>query len=308
MLNKNAYKKGAIDILYFAYGSNLDEDRIKKRCPSAQKISEGELKGYKLGFQNNNRGKIVANIIESPGDSVKGIIYRIPEEEDWRTLDHCEGHPHVYKRQIVNIIDKLNGREIECITYIMGQSYGDEEKRKYGIPEIGYLRHILKGYEAMDTADIREVWDIFAGEEYGDYISKIMDYISNNNKKEYILFVYGSLKRGFGNHRLMTDAVYLGPGVIEGYDMYSLRYFPAIVEGNDEVYGELYKVSEKELAAIDELEGYSSKDDTGMYIRRTTRVQTVIGMIAADFYLWADGSGSLADRYEYIPEGYWEEQ
>ena len=126
--------------------------------------------------------------------------------------------------------------------------------------------------------------------------------------KEYILFVYGSLKRGFGNHRLMTDAVYLGPGVIEGYDMYSLRYFPAIVEGNDEVYGELYKVSEKELAAIDELEGYSSKDDTGMYIRRTTRVQTVIGMIAADFYLWADGSGSLADRYEYIPEGYWEEQ
>ena len=184
MLNKNAYKKGAIDILYFAYGSNLDEDRIKKRCPSAQKISEGELKGYKLGFQNNNRSKIVANIIESPGDSVKGIIYRIPEEEDWRTLDHCEGHPHVYKRQIVNIIDKLNGREIECITYIMGQSYGDGEKRKYGIPEIGYLRHILKGYEAMDTADIREVWDIFAGEEYGDYISKIMDYISNNNKKE----------------------------------------------------------------------------------------------------------------------------
>ena len=89
----------------------------------------------------------------------------------------------------------------------MGQSYGDGEKRKYGIPEIGYLRHILKGYEAMDTADIREVWDIFAGEEYGDYISKIMDYISNNNKKEYILFVYGSLKRGFGNHRLMTDAI-----------------------------------------------------------------------------------------------------
>ena len=96
MLNKNAYKKGAIDILYFAYGSNLDED--KKTLSISSKISEGELKGYKLGFQNNNRGKIVANIIESPGDSVKGIIYRIPEEEDWRTLDHCEGHPHVYKR------------------------------------------------------------------------------------------------------------------------------------------------------------------------------------------------------------------
>ena len=86
------------------------------------------MKGYKLGFQNNNRGKIVANIIESPGDSVKGMIYRIQEPEDWETLDRCEGHPYVYKRQNVEIIDKQNGRKIECITYIMDQSYGDGEK------------------------------------------------------------------------------------------------------------------------------------------------------------------------------------
>ena len=46
----------------------------------------------------------------------------------------------------------------------------------------------------MDIADVREVWDIFAGKDYEDYISKILDYISNNNEKEYILFVYGSLK------------------------------------------------------------------------------------------------------------------
>ncbi len=266
------------------------------------------MKGYKLGFQNNNRGKIVANIIESPGDSVKGMIYRIQEPEDWETLDRCEGHPYVYKRQNVEIIDKQIGRVMECITYIMDQSYGDGEKRGYGIPEAGYLRHILTGYKAMETADIREVWDIFAGEEYKESISKILNAISNNNGKEYILFVYGSLKKGFGNHRLMTEAVYLGPGVIEGYDMYSLRYFPAIVEGKGEVYGELYKVSEKELADIDALEGYSPRDDTGMYIRRATRVQTVIGMISAELYLWADESGSLRGRREYISEGYWEGQ
>ena len=67
-------------------------------------------------------------------------------------------------------------------------------------------------------------------------------------------------------------------------------------------------MSEKELAAIDELEGYSPKDDIGMYVRRTTRVQTVIGMISAELYLWADDSESLAGRREYIPEGYWEGQ
>jgi hypothetical protein len=132
------------------------------------------LKGYKLCFQNNNRGKIVANIIESPGDSVKGIVYRISDPEDCEKLDDCEGYPYVYKKRNVIITDKQNGKETECLTYIMDQLYGNgEKKRYYGIPEIGYLRHILAGYKAMDTADVREVWDIFEGVEYRELISKI---------------------------------------------------------------------------------------------------------------------------------------
>jgi|LSQX01.1.fsa_nt_gb gamma-glutamylcyclotransferase (GGCT)/AIG2-like uncharacterized protein YtfP len=134
------------------------------------------------------------------------------------------------------------------------------------------------------------------------------DDISNNSEKEAILFIYGSLKRDFTNYRFMTDAVYLGPGVIKGYDMYSLRYYPVIVEGKGEVYGELYKVSREKLEAIDALEGYCPETDKGMYIRRTVEVQTVTGSIDAEVYLWADGRDSLNGDHEHIPEGYWEEK
>lgn len=318
-------------MFYFAYGSNLNVERLKGRCPSTQKIAEGVLKGYKLGFQNNNSGRIVANIIESPEDSVKGILYHIADAER-KILDSCEGHPIVYKRTKVNI-DIEGANTVECETYIMEQTYRkehfvpfdinkdrykgifkkkatyipvyEEVEREYGIPNFNYLYHILKGYKEMTNAEVEEVWDIFKSEEYKEFTSKLKENVSNINKDR-IIFVYGSLKKGFYNHNAyLADAEYIGTGVIDGYDMYSLGKFPAIVEGNGMVCGELYKVTEEELSAVDMLEGYNPLTDTGLYIRRTVEVQTIAGKVLAEVYIWGRGAENLINNSSPVPDGNW---
>lgn len=76
---------------------------------------------------------------------------------------------------------------------------------------------------------------------------------------KHTLFVYGTLKRGFHNHRCLGDnATYLGEAVLPGYRMYSLGGFPAIAEGEGEVQGELYEIDDAGFKSCDRLEGYPS--------------------------------------------------
>lgn len=71
-----------------------------------------------------------------------------------------------------------------------------------------------------------------------------------------LLAVYGTLKKGHPNHRVIEDAEYLGQEAIEGWAMYSLGYFPCIVpmKLSGQVVVEVYKVPD--LARADRLEGY----------------------------------------------------
>lgn len=82
--------------------------------------------------------------------------------------------------------------------------------------------------------------------------------------------VYGTLKQGFGNHRLLANSKYLGVHTIpDGYTMYSLGGFPAIVEGGDRpVVAEVYEVDRETLIRLDGLEGHPN-----WYCRKTIPTQ-----------------------------------
>ncbi len=76
-----------------------------------------------------------------------------------------------------------------------------------------------------------------------------------------LVFLYGTLKRGFPNHRLMPQARFVGhfqsrveyPLVIAGR-WYSPILLPEPGAGHA-VRGELYEVDDLGLAALDEMEG-----------------------------------------------------
>lgn len=72
------------------------------------------------------------------------------------------------------------------------------------------------------------------------------------------VFVYGSLKQGFGNHRLLEGSKYLGEAVTKPeFTMYDLGAFPAITRGgSSEIHGEVYEVDDNVFQRLDALEGY----------------------------------------------------
>lgn len=75
------------------------------------------------------------------------------------------------------------------------------------------------------------------------------------------VFVYGTLKQGHGNHRLLRGATLLGRSYVEGpWRLHDLGAFPAVVqaEATARVFGEVYLVDSDILGRLDILEGYPS--------------------------------------------------
>lgn len=82
------------------------------------------------------------------------------------------------------------------------------------------------------------------------------------------LFVYGTLKKGYGNHYHIEGAELIDDGHIIGYDMLSFGAFPGAIEGEGKVYGQVYKIDDEMLQSCDYLEGYrADKPEHSMYIR-----------------------------------------
>ena len=71
-----------------------------------------------------------------------------------------------------------------------------------------------------------------------------------------LLFVYGTLKKGFRNQTYLHGAIFMGEHrTHECYSMYDFNTYPAVSErGGDAISGEVYRINPNHLAAIDALE------------------------------------------------------
>ena len=70
------------------------------------------------------------------------------------------------------------------------------------------------------------------------------------------IFVYGTLKKGFGNNRILDNETFVGRDTITGWNMIDLGPFPAIVAGTKHIIGEVWEVNS--LQELDLLEGFPS--------------------------------------------------
>lgn len=102
--------------LYFAYGSNMDQDQMRERCPGAQLLGRASLAHYRLAFTilSPKRQCGCADIVPSAGDTVYGLLYRLTDI-DMSRMDDFEGHPVHYRR--VRIRVQVEGREVEAYSY-----------------------------------------------------------------------------------------------------------------------------------------------------------------------------------------------
>jgi gamma-glutamylaminecyclotransferase len=77
----------------------------------------------------------------------------------------------------------------------------------------------------------------------------------------YRVFVYGTLKRGFDNHRILTKSKFISTAkTLHSYPMIC-KYpsFPYLIDVEGEGFridGEVYKATYRTMLRLDELEGY----------------------------------------------------
>jgi gamma-glutamylcyclotransferase (GGCT)/AIG2-like uncharacterized protein YtfP len=85
------------------------------------------------------------------------------------------------------------------------------------------------------------------------------------------LGVYGTLRKGMNNHRLLRDSKHVDTVRVPGWMMITLgSYIPTIVytgTAHDSVVLEVYEVDEDTLHDIDQLEGYAGPNGNNWYTR-----------------------------------------
>lgn len=76
--------------LYVAYGSNLNKEQMKDRCPGAEFVGTGSIENYELQFKGSLHGAH-ATIAPKEGSSVPVGMWTIKKRDESR-LDMYEGY------------------------------------------------------------------------------------------------------------------------------------------------------------------------------------------------------------------------
>lgn len=144
-MKSNKSNELAPEILYIAYGSNLNLSQMEQRCPTARVIGASEIKDYELVFRGS-RYSAVATIEPCEDSNVPVLLWRI-QAEDEKSLDRYEGYPNFYEKENMEIV--LNSSTVSAMVYAMTPGH------ELGIPSKRYKKSIEDGYiEAGFDTDI----------------------------------------------------------------------------------------------------------------------------------------------------------
>lgn len=111
---------------YFAYGSNMNLDHMRRLCGwHARLLGSARLPDFEIGL--DTRG--YANIRPKTGEQVWGVLFEI-DQDGLTMLDKFEGYPEVFNRQEVVVLDE-NNIEYKCQVYIESETeFGGTEARE----------------------------------------------------------------------------------------------------------------------------------------------------------------------------------
>jgi hypothetical protein len=134
--------------IYLAYGSNLNLEQMKLRCPEAKVLGGAVLEDYALVFRGGD-DRAVADITPRQGGQVPALLWEITPSDE-AALDLYEGWPRLYVKKTLTVI--FGGKPIEAMAYVMS------EGQSLGYPGRDYLWVIMRGYQTagFDTETLME--------------------------------------------------------------------------------------------------------------------------------------------------------
>lgn len=133
-------------MLYFAYGSNIDWNQMRKRCPSSRFVGVAVLHDHKLAFtrKSTTRDCGVADAVPEDGRDVWGVVYEITDL-DVGKLDSSEGYwpgrvkNSYWRRECVVCVEEDEGRPLTVWAYFA------EPQQNPPLPNAEYKELILSG-------------------------------------------------------------------------------------------------------------------------------------------------------------------
>lgn len=133
-------------MLYVAYGSNMNLEQMKYRCPHSTVKGKGKLKGWKLVFN------VHADVIKGKkNDEVPVLLWDI-DDLDWKRLDRYEGCPFYYIRKNIKVKTD-SGETVNAIIYVM-----TNERKGICPPSREYFDTCKTGY-MENKIDTRYLYD-----------------------------------------------------------------------------------------------------------------------------------------------------
>ncbi len=130
-----------MELIYFAYGSNMSPSRLQARVPQIEPLGRVCLIDWRLCFDKPSRdGSAKANIRRQVGKVVWGVLWQI-EEPDWATLDRFEPG---YERVACHVAPEPSLPTRPACTYVYPGPICHEA------PYAWYLDHLLEGARAHD--------------------------------------------------------------------------------------------------------------------------------------------------------------
>ena len=132
--------------LYAAYGSNLDAEQMRERCPHSPSRGPGWLVGWRLTFGGEDMGweGALATVVEDPGDHVFVMVYDVPGQDE-QALDSWEGADTGLYRKIRVRVQTLDGDQL-CWLYVLDGYEG-------GLPSARYLGVMADAAERAGAPD-----------------------------------------------------------------------------------------------------------------------------------------------------------
>lgn len=131
---------------YFAYGSNMNPDRVVKRQMAFHSAASGSLSHYRLAFNKRSvkyPGAASANVVPHDGAITEGVVYRLTVPAQIEMMDPYEGYPRRYDRLALPIRTEVE--EVLAWVYIANRDYVTEGLN----PAKWYLDHLLAGRDYL---------------------------------------------------------------------------------------------------------------------------------------------------------------
>lgn len=134
--------------IYLAYGSNLNRNQMRVRCPHATVLGTTTLKGFELIFRGRHEAA-VATVEPNKGSNVPVLLWETTLSDE-RALDHYEGYPYLYRKE--NIEVEFEGEVVTAYIYIMNG------ERPISTPGCYYYATIREGYKdcGFDEAFLKD--------------------------------------------------------------------------------------------------------------------------------------------------------